>query len=318
VLVFGPDGRLAASSHADGADPGIASLGDLVERYRQPDGVPVDVSRAGRVVGVPVDRRTSRVLLVVDPLVDTGGRSAGHAVAVIPFRSEEDPQTLQRALGSVLAHELRTPMTTVYGGAELLARAGVSDAVRTEAAMSVVLAAEQLHRVVEDLVLLVRWWADGTEAEPVLVQQLLQAVVERRASQGVAVDVQVEPYLPPVRGNEAFVTHLLRNVIEHAAANSPPGGRVAIAARADEGQVEIRVTDDGPPLGREERERAFDLFAPTARQSADPSGANLSLVVARRLVERLRGTIRAGERADGGELLVRLPTADDADAANPL
>jgi len=314
VLVFGPDGLLHHWSRGAGVPPGIASLDDLRRQYRQPDGVPIEVSAAGRVVAVPRDPHLSRVLLVVEPLVGSAGESSGQAITVIPFRTEEDPQTLQRALGSVLAHELRTPMTTVYGSAELLGRPGLAEAIRVEAAHAVVLAAGQLHRVIEDLVLLVRWSGDPVDSEPVLVQHAMRTLVDRGMAIEVPVDLEIESDLPPVQGTEAIVVHLLRNMLAHAIANSPPGGRVAIAARRNDAHVELRIRDDGEPLDDGERTRAFELFAPTARQSADPSGANLSLVVARRLVERLGGTIHAGDRPEGGELVVTLPAAVDREA----
>jgi signal transduction histidine kinase len=210
-------------------------------------------------------------------------------------------------------------MTTIYGGAELLARAQLPDATRIEAAAAVAVAAEQLHRVVEDLVLLVRWSADDArDTEPVLLQPILRAVDRQPADGHAHIELDMAPDLAPVVGTEVFVRHLVRNLVQHAVANSPAGGRVEISGREEGDWIELRIADEGPVLDDDERDRAFQLFAPTSRQQADPSGANLSLVVARRLVERLGGSIEAGRRDRGGELLVRLPAVREGGLAERL
>jgi signal transduction histidine kinase len=313
VFLFEPDGRLVA------ATPGVADLAggpldhvaELEARYRQSDGMPIDLRRRGRHVGIPIGGQGTRVVLVSEPLEGTDGRSQGGiTVAILAFRDESDPHTVQRALGSVLAHELRTPLTTVFGGADLLLRRALPEKTRSEAARSVANAAEQLHRVIEDLVILVRWSGErGDETEPVLLPPIVRAAIGEPPGPPAPVDVHIDPDLAPIVAVPAVVEHILRNLLARAAANSPPGGRVRVEARTDGGWVEVRVADDGPSLTEDERVRAFDLFASSARQAGDPSGANLAMVAARRLTERLGGEIRAGSPARGAEAIVRLPAA---------
>ena len=312
VLLFGADGRLVA------ATPGVAVLDGtpvtdvaaLEARYRQSDGMPIDLRRRGRHVGIPVTGRGARVMLVSEPLAPTNGHDSPLAVAVDSFRDENDPHTVQRALGSVLAHELRTPLTTVYGGAELLVREGLPDGVRIEAARSVANAAGQLHRVIEDLVVLVRWTGERIdEAEPVLVQPILRSAVQAHSTGTVPVELRIQGDVPPASAIPAVVDHIVRNLIVHAVANTPRDGRVRVELRTSGPWVEISVADEGPALSEDERVRAFDLFAPASRQSADPSGANRSLVAARRLTERIGGRLVAGAPPRGAEAIVRLPAA---------
>src|SRR5207244_2915984 len=79
------------------------------------------------------------VVITTELLEDGTGAARGPAmvVAVRPFRDEDDPATVHHALGSVLAHELRTPMTTIFGGAQLVSDPRVSGTTRNEAAKSV-------------------------------------------------------------------------------------------------------------------------------------------------------------------------------------
>jgi K+-sensing histidine kinase KdpD len=82
---------------------------------------------------------------------------------------------------------------------------------------------------------------------------------------------------------------------------------VAVGER--DGSVQIAIEDDGPARTPDELGRAFDLFASSARQAADPSGANLSMVAARRIVRRLGGEARAVRADHGGRVVVSLPLA---------
>jgi signal transduction histidine kinase len=313
VLLFAPGGDLIAATAGDPVLAGapVTRIEDVEGRYRQSDGMPINLRRRGRHVGIPINGRGPRLMIVSEPLVSRdGNREEPLAVSIDPFSGENDPATVQRALGSVLAHELRTPLTTVYGGAELLTRHGLPDATRREAARSVATAAEQLHRVIEDLVVLVRWQGERSDdAEPVLLQPILRAEVDRFGSDAVRVDLRVEERLPPVTAVGGAVEHIVRNVLVHAVANTPPTGRVVVDARASGSWIEIHVTDAGPALSSEERERAFDLFGRASRTGGDPSGANLALVTARRLTERVGGRIQAGSPDAGAETIVRLPAA---------
>lgn len=321
MLLFAADGRLMAATPASfgrSSPPPVTDIAALEARYRQSDGMPIDLRRRGRHVALPIDGRGPRVILISEPLQPTDGVDAALAVAIDVFRGETDPQTVQRALGSVLAHELRTPMTTVFGGAELLARTELPEGTRVEAARSVVHAAEQLHRVVEDLVVLVRWSGDRVDdAEPVLLAPILRAAA-RRAGTDVPIDIDARPEVPAVAASPLFLDQIARNLIEHAVTNSPPGGRVRMALRDAGELVELIVSDDGTPRTEEDRARAFELFAPTSRQSSDPSGANLPLVAARLLTERLGGRISAGSPPSGGQTIVRLPAIRDDGPPEPV
>jgi len=105
------------------------------------------------------------------------------------------------------------------------------------------------------------------------------------------------------------VEQVVYNLVSHAVQYSPPDGAIRVRARLTGGEVEVRVLDEGPGRSAAEAERAFDLFSRSSRSTADPSGANLGLVVGRLLVERMNGRIWAGASI-GGELGFALPLAE--------
>ena len=315
VFIFDAHGvRCAATPGADHVVGGgrVARLTDLEKRYRQPDGLPLDIEAQGTRVAIDGDGRAGvRVTITTDALSDdaSGNCVPAYIVAVRPFRGDEDPLTIQHALGSVLAHELKTPLTTIVGGSQLVSNVKTSETARQDAATSVVREAHRLNRIVEDLVVLVRSNRDpAPELEPVMVQHVLPRVVASQLELYPAADIRlaIAPRLPAVMASERPVAHVVRNLIDHALRYSPDGGAVEVRAHRTNGSVDIRVADGGPGRDEAAAQQAFELFAASGRTSLDASGANLGLVVARQLAARMGGRIRASA-APVGELTLSLP-----------
>jgi K+-sensing histidine kinase KdpD len=82
-----------------------------------------------------------------------------------------------------------------------------------------------------------------------------------------------------------------------------------VSGRSVRDVVELHIVDAGPGRDAAAGASAFDLFARGPRSAADASGANLAMVVARRMIERMGGTVRA-EAADHGITVVALPAID--------
>jgi signal transduction histidine kinase len=318
VFVFDAEGsRCAGTPGVDKAfgGPPIERVDDLAARFRQPDGMPLELDLPGTRIALGANGQSGLRVVITTELLGEGGRVPSvpaMVVSVRPFRDEDDPATVHFALGSVLAHELRTPMTTIFGGAQLVSDPRVSETTRNEAARSVEREAQHLNRIIEDLVVLVRSSRDSPPGlEPVMLQHIVpRAVASTKATRPRAsIEVSLPPSLPPVMGAEEQVDHVVHNLVDHAVVYSPPGGTVRIEARRVGGNVEVHIVDDGPGRDKRAAMGAFDLFHTSARTAADPSGANLGLVVTRRLVLAMGGRIWASSDGPGGELAFSLPIA---------
>jgi signal transduction histidine kinase len=318
VFLFDADGsRCAGSRGADdafGTGP-IRSIADLGTRFRRADGMPLDLDLPGTRTALEPNGNGGVPVEITTEFLDGGGHddcAPSLIVTVRPLGTADDPVALQRALGSVLAHELRTPMTTIFGGAQLVTSPTVSSATRDEAAKAVERGARHLQRIVEDLVVLVRSRTEAAvDAEPVMLQHVLPHAVDaaRAARPETAIEVDVSPTLPAVLASAEDVEHVVGNLIAHAVLYSPPGALIALRATQVGDTVEVRVADHGPARDEGEAGHAFDLFHRSSRTAADTSGANLSLVATRRLVERMNGRIWAGTAETGGEVAFSLPIA---------
>jgi signal transduction histidine kinase len=235
--------------------------------------------------------------------------------------AERRARELQDAFVGVVSHELRTPITTIYGLSKMLRQRGdsLSPEVRSRAIEDVEAEAERLHRLVEDLLILSRSERGAVEVhgEPLGIARLLRRVVEAERGRlvGRRIELEVEGYLPLVLGEETYVEQVVRNLLANAAKYSEPPAPIRIVAAETDGDVVVRVLDEGIGIGRDEVDRAFELFfrSPAAQKVA--SGAGIGLFVCRQLVEAMGGRIWATQRDGGGtEVGFALPIYLDEDS----
>ena len=129
----------------------------------------------------------------------------------------------------------------------------------------------------------------------------------------VLVDIPAE--LPLVEVDAAQLEHVVANLVENAAKYAPPGTPIHIDGRLADGEVQLRVEDEGPGIPPEHLERAFDKFfrARSTAASGIP-GTGLGLAICRGIVEVHAGRVWAENRAGGGaRFVVALPPRMDAE-----
>ena len=215
-------------------------------------------------------------------------------------RAEE----LREAFIGVLSHELRTPITTIYGGTRVLAREGVGEETRREIATDVTAEAERLHRLVEDLLVLARAERETMDlgGDPVLLQHLVPRVLRTEEPRWpeASFALSAPASVPAVSGDETYVEQVVRNLVGNAAKYGAGIGQVEVVIEGFEDEVVVRVLDEGPGFSSDESDQLFELFYRGATTSSSTSGAGIGLFVCRALVEAMGGRIWAHPRPAGG------------------
>jgi signal transduction histidine kinase len=225
--------------------------------------------------------------------------------------------SMREAWANALSHELRTPITSIYGGSQLLLRHTVSGPVQVAIIGDIAAEAEHLHRLVEDLLAIVRLPA-GTRLRangPVLLQHVLTEALrdERRLSPDRPVLVRVDQDVPAVRGDADYLRHLLRNLISNALRYSPADTSVEVRIEGVDREVRLEVLDRGTGFPPGSGEDAFRLFHKSPQAAARLPGAGIGLFVARALVEAHNGRIWVRNRPHGGSAVgFALPVHDDS------
>jgi signal transduction histidine kinase len=233
-------------------------------------------------------------------------------------------QALRDAFIGVISHELRTPITTIYGLSKMLRQRhdSLSVEVRKRAIEDVEAEADRLHRLVEDLLVLSR--AEGGRVEiadePLNLSRLLARVVETEAGRlpDRHFELEIDGELPLVGGEETYVEQVVRNLLTNAAKYSSAPASIIIRAEFTEDEAVVRVLDEGIGLADTDATRAFDLFYRSPNATRVAQGAGIGLFVCRQLIEAMGGRIwamsRDGTGTEVGFALPATPIADDGDA----
>lgn len=211
------------------------------------------------------------------------------------------PRTLdQEAFLGVLSHELRTPVTTIYAGAQILATRELTDSRRRALAADVGHEAERLYRVVEDVVAVLRSEQGGLQPirEPVAVGRLVAAAVEHELGRNPELRIR---YLGATdvgadEADEALISHVTRNLLDNAIRYSAGGTPIEVVVEIKGDEVIVRVRDTGPEPNDQDR---TDAIHPAGTR-AGLTGGGLGLFVAARLIEAMDGRSWARSRPGGG------------------
>jgi two-component system sensor histidine kinase HydH len=192
-------------------------------------------------------------------------------------------------MSAVLAHEIRNPLASLKGHAQLLEES-LPEGTRDQAkAARIVREAQRIERLTTDLLAFVR---SGTlskrSVDPCAVAREAIDAVGAEAFELVAGGAPAHASLDPDRVRGAL-ENLLRNAREAA-----PDVRVEVAVTTDDGALVVRVRDRGPGIPAGDEEKIFEPFHTTRVH-----GTGLGLAVARRVAEAHGGGLRA-ENAEGG------------------
>ena len=199
-----------------------------------------------------------------------------------------EAQERQRSFVADAAHELRSPLASIQAQLEVAQRLGEGGTLPADLMMDV----KRLSGLVEDLLLLARADADTRPPArlfPVDAGELVSEVVLTYSDARVPVTVAVAEQLAAMVDAEELrraVGNLIDNAVRHART------RVAVAAFLDHDQTVISVSDDGPGIASEDRERVFERFTRLDdARGRNSGGAGLGLAIVRELITRAGGSV---------------------------
>ncbi len=310
IAVIGPDDVVTISNAA------LSSIAGRPVSTRQDLEQAIGTQLRDGELSVPGQDRTiaMRLFDVGEPV---GSSTLVVAIDISERRREEASRD---AFMGVLSHELRTPVTTILGFAEIINRPGYDLVKGNEAGLAADLAAEatRLAQLIEDLLVLSR--AQGgqmvIEGEPVLIDRLIGDAVTAETARFPLVRfvIDIDGRLPPVDGDQTYLGQVLRNMLGNAGKYGPATGEVRIRAFASEGSVTVEVLDEGPGFDPDEGPRLFEMFFRSSRTAGTQAGSGIGMYVARTLIEAMGGTIWAHLRAEGGAAFgFSLPIIDATD-----
>jgi signal transduction histidine kinase/ActR/RegA family two-component response regulator len=217
---------------------------------------------------------------------------------------------------AMLAHELRNPLAPITTAAHLLKVADGNPAVREQARAVIERQARHLSRLVDDLLDVSRITRGKVELrrEHVALQTIVERAVETVRPLVVArnhrIDIDVPRQAVWLHADPVRLVQVVANLLNNAAKYMPPGGLVAVRARAELGAATIEVVDRGSGIEPELLPRVFELFTQGQRTlDRTESGLGIGLTLAKSLTELHGGSVSAQSegRGKGSTFTVTLP-----------
>lgn len=248
------------------------------------------------------------------PLRDAAGNLVGGVNVLVDITSlrsteqalHEKSERLSVALATkdeflgLISHELRTPITTILGNAEIMQRVpeALSAEARRQCAGDILNEARRLERIIDDLLTLARLGRDVIEPEPIAMTRAVAAIVAEHKRMSLR-PVSVQGGSALALGDGNLAGHVVRNFLGNADKYSPSGVPIEITVEGDDREVRVRVMDRGIGIDPDEAPRLFEPFF-RGRNVGRTPGMGIGLSVCQRLVEASGGRVWATARPDGG------------------
>ena len=213
---------------------------------------------------------------------------------------------------SIVSHELRTPLTSIRSFSEILFdNPSLDQRERTRYLEIIIKESERLTRLINDILDLAKMQAGRQDwkmvdlAPAAVIEDALTATSGLLAERQVELEIDVAEPLPALHVDRDRLFQVIVNLLSNAVKFSDEAGaRVAISARASRGGIEVGVSDNGPGIPEEARERIFEKFQQASESPSDkPAGSGLGLAICRQIIEHFGGRIWAESRPGQGATL---------------
>jgi signal transduction histidine kinase len=257
---------------------------------------------------------------------DRGRDEVGDLARALARMQEElrRQESARRSFVATASHELRTPLTMLQGTMELLDEDLRDGADMDDAREQVAGARRELRRLAtlaSELLDLSRLDAAvQLRSEPVELGEITRAVAAEfgLAAAERAVELDVAPAEEPcwARADPAACARVVRILLDNALRYGPEGQPIEVVTARDGGRVVVEVSDRGPGVPPDERERIFERFH-RGRSAGAQSGFGLGLAIGRELAERMNGTLVLADSRFGARFRLTLPATSGASSHTP-
>jgi PAS domain S-box-containing protein len=219
----------------------------------------------------------------------------GFALTMHDITDLKEMDRIRSELVHTVSHDLRSPLTSVIGYTELIDRAGSLTDTQREFLKRIQESVQHITSLINDLLELGSVEAGlDTSREFVQLDSVLNYTLEMLQGQirakHITVQTQISPVLPALRANPVRLRQVFDNLVGYAIKYSSDHGAVAVVMRAEDDQIIMQVTDNGPGIPPKDQAHIFDKFYRASNVSSK-SGSGLGLAIVKSIVEAHQGRV---------------------------
>ena len=231
-------------------------------------------------------------------------------------RASAEGEKLRSALLSSISHDLRTPLSSIVGSVTTLRSldSKMTKPVRDDLLANIEEEASRLSRFVANLLDMTKIEGGAVKLgkEPVDVADVVAAAVRRARQTWPQREIvtTIAPAIAPVAGDAALLEQLVFNLLDNAHKYSPAESPTAVSVAEEEGQIVLRIEDEGPGIAQDELERIFEKFYRVKGGDGRSPGTGLGLAICRGIANAMGGSIQAESpvsKGHGTRIVVRFP-----------
>ena len=272
------------------------------------------IKALGGSVGYDSIRTEDKVYGVTVSPVFQDSVTSGAVILVIDETEKEERERLRREFTSNVSHELKTPLTSISGFAELISSGMASPEDAAHFADNIHKEAARLIVLVGDIIQLTR--LDGAEMpyddEPVRLYELARDTAERLENVAARSEIRIicETEQISTPGNSKIIDEIIYNLIDNAIKYNRPGGEVRVRVFADGTDAVLSVKDNGIGIPADKQDRVFERFFRVDKShSKEIGGTGLGLSIVKHSAAYHKATISLKSvESVGTEIEVRFPT----------
>jgi signal transduction histidine kinase/CheY-like chemotaxis protein len=298
--------------------------------------VAVPMLREGRIVGAMVIRRHTpgRIPKEIYDLLETFASQSALALINAQLYRQLERQSAALAVASQhkseflasMSHELRTPLNAIIGFSEVLLERMFGDLNerQDDYLRDIWSSGKHLLELLNDILDLSKIEAGqmvlnrSEFAARESLEYCLSMVRERAVKQRIQLSLEIDPQVGLIDADRLRFRQVVLNLLSNAVKFTPEGGRVEVRGFLRDQDLVVEVTDTGPGVPAEDRQRIFDAFQQGARHPEQTEGTGLGLTLSKRILELHGGRIWVeSEPGQGSTFGFALPTGEPALASVP-
>ncbi len=247
----------------------------------------------------------------------TDAGTSGYVFLIADVTHQGEVEEMKNEFISVASHEMRTPMTSIKGSLELLlgGYAGELPDEATELLGISLTAVDRLVRLINDLLDISKIESGKMEfhLEPMdmndIVRKSMRSLRSLAEAHRVSIQAEYADTLPTVLADRDHLEQVITNLLSNALKYSPADSQVSICVSSAPAAARVTVSDQGPGIALDQRDRVFDRFT---QLHGAKKGTGLGLTICRAIVQEHGGRIWVESKiGHGAQFIFELPAASD-------